>query len=838
MKFKFSSELSSNFELLKRYKSRKMQIISTNILKILILISLSLGAHNVLAQTTTVSGKLIDANSQEPLVFANVSVFDINDKLVTGTVTPESGVFQLQIERGEYNLRIQFISYQTVNRKLDANQSTIELGTIELSEDVNQLSEVEVVAKRPQMEMKLDKRIFNVSEDLSNIGSNAESLLDNLPSVTVDIDGNVSLRGSGNVRILIDGRPSGLVGISGGSALRQIQADQIERVEVITNPSARYEAEGNAGIINIIMKKEKKGGVNGSVSTNIGYPAIAGVNSNINYRKGNINLFAAYGITYRENFGGGFIDQEFTPKDSANYSTYVDRQRERSGLSQNARFGLDYSFNESTTLTGSFLYRISDENNLSYNYYDDYNGINRDTRELINRSVRIQNEKEDEEVLEYDLNFTKTFGGNDDHKLTADFQYRNNTETEDSDLRNDQFVMSTQQYVDSIQQYSYISEFSENILMQANYVKPIGENRSFEAGWRSTLRTITNEYEVTQEIEGQEADSILRDFTNDFIYNENVHALYAIYNSEFNKFTYQIGLRAELTDIVTRLKSPEDTTNARDYLNLFPSVFMTYEFNKLHSLQASYSRRFDRPGFRSLNPFSNFNDDRNIRIGNPNLNPEFTDSFETGLVNNFNDATLYSGLYYRRTTGVTERINTVIDGKTYAQPQNLAERNSIGIENNYSHDLNDWWRLNGNLNVFYSDTYGVVNEQVFEAETFTASGRATSQMSFDNDFNVQLSAFYRAPQQTTQGTRKAFYMVDLGFSKEVLDKKGTLALNVRDLLNSRKWRTTTSGDEFFFDSEFQWRTTTVTLSFDYRINSNKKSNERAGGDFEGGGDDL
>ena len=393
-----------------------------NILKIFLLIILSISTHTIWAQTATISGKLVDGKTSEPLSYANVSVFGNNDELITGTVTPESGVFQLQVGRGEYTLRIQFISYQTINREINVNQNKIDLGTIELSEDVNQLSEVEVVAKRPQMEMKLDKRVFNVSEDLSNIGSNAESLLDNLPSVTVDIDGNVSLRGSGNVRILIDGRPSGLVGISGGSALRQIQADQIERVEVITNPSARYEAEGNAGIINIIMKKEKKGGVNGSVSANLGYPIIGGVNSNINYRKGNINLFGSYGITYRENFGGGFIDQEFTPKDSSAYSRYVDRERERSGLSQNARFGIDYNLNESTTITGSFLYRISDENNLSYNYYDLYDGINRETRELVNKSVRIQDEKEDEEVLEYDLNFTKTFGGNEDHKIIFIYQ--------------------------------------------------------------------------------------------------------------------------------------------------------------------------------------------------------------------------------------------------------------------------------------------------------------------------------------------------------------------------------------------------------------------------------
>ena len=792
------------------------------------------------AQNIVVKGKVIDLNSGNPLAYANVSLFDQEENLMTGAVTPESGEFELQVQQGKYKLRIQFISFKTQEISITADKAVIELGTIKLAEDVNQLAEVEVSAKRPQMEMKLDKRIFNVGEDLSNIGGSAESILDNLPSVEVDIDGNVSLRGSGNVRILIDGRPSGLVGISGGSALRQIQADQIERVEVITNPSARYEAEGNAGIINIVLKKQKKGGFNGGVSTNVGYPAIYGVNANLNYRKNRLNLFGSYGVTYRENFGGGYIDQEFYPDDTTAYSTFVDRQRERGGVSQNARFGLDYDLGKNAIITGSFLYRISDEQNQSLNYYDDFDGVNRATRNLVRRSVRIQEEQADEMVMEYDLNFTKTFGEDDNHKLTADFQYRNNIETEDSDLRNELYVIESGVFMDSIQQRSLINEFSENILMQANYIKPLGEKSSFEAGWRSTLRTITNDYEVTQERDNQ-ADSVLGDFTNNFIYRENIHAVYAIFNSEFDKFTYQIGLRTEYTDITTELKQPVDTVNFRDYLNLFPSVFLTYEINKLNTLQASYSRRFDRPRFRSLNPFSNFNDDRNIRIGNPNLNPEFTDSYEFGLVNNFKDATLYSGLYYRRTTGVTERINTVIDGITYTQPQNLAERNSIGLENTYSHDLNDWWRVNANMNIFYSETYGEVEGRVFAAETFSMSSRVTSQMTFWNDLNFQTSGFYRAPEQTTQGTRKAFYMIDLGFSKDVLNGQGTLALNVRDLLNSRKWRTTTFGDDFFYDSEFQWRTRTYTLTFDYRIKSKKgPSSKRAEGNRDGdfGGDDY
>lgn len=798
------------------------------------------------AQNTTITGKVIDKATEQPLAYTNVSLFDEADNLVTGEVTPESGEFQLQVPRGKYTLRIQFVSYKTISVPVNANKESINLGDLSLQEDVDQLSEVEVVARKPQMEMKLDKRVFNVSEDLSNIGGSAESLLDNLPSVTVDVEGNVSLRGSGNVRILINGRPSGLVGISGGSALRQIQADMIERVEVITNPSARYEAEGNAGIINIILKKDEKGGLNGSVSANVGNPAIYGLSGNLNYRKKKVNLFGSYGATYRENFGGGYVDQEFYRGDTADYSSFNDRVRERSGVSQNARIGLDYSFNENTTLTGSALYRVSHENNLSLNYYDDFDGVG-DNRVFTRRSLRIQDEIEDESVFEYDLNFTKKFDGSDEHKLTADVQFRNNQELEDSDLRNERYNFAEEQYEDSIQQFSLVDEFAQNLLLQANYIKPLGEHSSLEAGFRSTIRTITNDYEVRQERENL-PDSILSDFTNNFVFKENIHAVYGIFNREINQISYQIGLRTEYTDISSEFRQPSDTTTYQSYINFFPSLFFTYEFNKMNTLQASYSRRIDRPGFRELNPFSGINDDRNIRVGNPDLLPEFTDSYEVGLVNNFKDATLYTGLYYRRTTGVTERIQTpetrIIDGEPVAvtiyKPQNLSERNSIGIENTYSHDLNNWWRLNANVNVFYSETYGEFDERIFQAETFTMSSRATSQMTFWKDLNFQVSAFYRAPQRTTQGTRKSFYMVDLGLSKEILNKNATIALNVRDLLNSRRWRTTTSGEDFFFDSEFQWRTRTITLSLDYRIKSKKQNSQRRGNDEGGdyGGDEY
>ena len=791
---------------------------------LLILFSIT-SIFQVSAQKSTITGKVVDAQKGTAMGFTNVSLFNEDEELITGAVTSQNGQFTMEALQGNYTLRIQFISYKTKNLPIQVNDENLQLGKIALTEDVDQLAEVVVEARTPQMEMKLDKRVFDVGQDLSNIGGSAESILDNLPSVTVDVEGNVSLRGSQNVRILIDGRPSGFVGMDGSSALNSIPADLIEKVEVITNPSARYDAEGNAGIINIILKKDDKAGINGSFSLNTGYPTILGASANLNYRKDKLNFFGSYGIRYDENFGGGFRDQTFfneAKQDSA--FLYNDIYRSRKDLSHNFRAGLDYNFTESTVLTGSLLFRISDEDNLTENEFFNEN----EARQPTSQVLRIQNENEAEQVLEYNLNFTKTFNKNDKHKLTADVQYRNNRDVEDSDITTDTLNFNTEIYEDGLFETSLIDEFSENILLQAAYIKPFNAQTSLEAGWRTTIRNIENSFQVRQ----QQDDGTFQDleqFTNDFTFQEDIHAVYAIFNKEWDKWSLQTGLRAEYTDIRTEFRIDNDSLIERaPFINLFPSVFVTYKLSEQTDLQVSYSRRIDRPGFWSLNPFSNFGDNTNIRIGNPNLNPEFTDSYELGIMNNFNNATLYSGIYFRRTEGVVQRVNTEIDGVVFRQPQNLGFRNSVGLEQTYSHDLNNWWQLNGNVNIFYSEVSSgnardaegrLIN---IDAETFTLTSRLTSQMTFWEDFNFQLSGFYRAPEREPQRLRKAFYMIDLGLSKEVFNGNGTLAFSVRDLFNSRIWRTTTTGESFEFDSEFQWRTRTFRLTLDYRLRSKNK----------------
>ncbi|CAN5530260.1 hypothetical protein BH23BAC1_BH23BAC1_33200 [soil metagenome] len=379
-------------------------------------------------ETFSIQGRIIDAQSGAPIEYTTASLFNkVDSSLVTGNITDEEGNFYIEAPEGTYWLEIKFISYKSRvfnNLILGRNNPNPILGEIKLALDTQTLSEVIISGEKEQMELSLDKRIFNVAGDLTNVGRNAAEILDNVPSVTVDVEGNVSLRGSSNVRILIDGKPSGLVGISSTDALRMLQGDLIERVEVITNPSARYDAEGMAGIINIILKKDKREGVNGSFNLNLGHPVNYGASFNINMRRKWFNLFSSYGLNYRESPGRGSAYQEFYLPDSTYYTNRI-QNRLRSGLGHNLRFGSDFFINDKNIITASFLYRISNQDNLSNIQYTDLNSL----RQITNRTLRTDNESEDQYNLEWDLNYSKTFNKKG-QKFTTDIQYRLSNETE------------------------------------------------------------------------------------------------------------------------------------------------------------------------------------------------------------------------------------------------------------------------------------------------------------------------------------------------------------------------------------------------------------------------
>lgn len=783
-----------------------------------------------------IRGKVVDVESEKPLEYATITLFSQKDSsLITGGITDIDGKFSIPTRPGSFFVKVEFISFKAryyPNILLDKNQKLVDLGTIALAADATTLQEVEVRAEKSQMQMSLDKRVFNVGKDLANTGGTAENILDNVPSVTVDIEGNVSLRGSSDVRILINGKPSGMVSSDNANGLRQLPANLIDKVEVITNPSARYEAEGMTGIINIVLRKQNKGGLNGSFDFNVGHPDNYGTAFNLNYRKKKYNLFASYGLRYRKSPGSGSLYQEFFPADSdTTFITSQTRTMNRGGWSNSFRFGTDIYINAKNTITGSFNYRKSNEDNFGELFYRDF--INQFPSNPIGITNRTDNETEDENNLSYTINYKKTF----DRKgqvLTFDLQFENEDETEGSDYL-EQFFLADGVAAGQpdLRQRSNNKEGEKMWLFQTDYVHPFSEDGKFEIGARSTIRNINNDYLIEEFQDNAWVN--LTNLSNNFVYDEKIHAVYTILGNKINKFSYQLGLRVEYSDVTTELLQNNEI-NARDYFNLFPSAHFTYDLPGQNAIQLSYSRRLRRPRFRDLNPFFTFSDARNIYSGNPDLDPEFTHSIELGHVKYWDKASLSSSVYYRRTTGLIQRIRSIDEeGFTRTRPENLSNENAFGLEFTYSVSPVKWWKLNGDLNFYRAKTDGGNLGENFQAETYTMFGRATSRMTIWQNIDLQLRVNYRAPRETTQGRNKSITSIDLGASKDILQKKGTLTLSVRDLFNSRKRRYIAFGDDFYSEGDFQWRARSVTLTLNYRLNQKKQRNRggRRGG-YDGG----
>ena len=778
-------------------------------------------------KSAVITGTLIDINTKETLPYTTVAVYRTDSTLVDGAITDFDGAFRLEVEPAQYYLEIQSISYELSRILVTvADGESRSLGTITMRQAVKLLEEVMVTGEKNQMRLELDKRIFNVGQNINNVSLNAADILDNLPSINVDVEGNVSLRGNQNVRILVDGKPSGLVGISGPDALRMLQGDLIESVEVITNPSARYDAEGTAGIINIILKKQERMGFNGSFNINGGLPVDVGISTNFNYKVGKFNFFANYGIDYDKRPGGGSSYQKFTFPDTT-YVTYRDQDRERGDFGNSFRFGIDTYITDNDVITASGLYRISDESNDSRIIYDDYSGDG----VLLDKTLRLDNETEDDQNSEFQLVYRKTLPG-DGHELAAEVQFRDNSETEKSQISESDALTNNAPY---LFQRSSNREGDQNWLAQLDYVYPVNEAFKFEAGYRGTFRQMESDYLVEEQNTSGNWIS-LDNFSNQFIYDEDVNAGYAIFEHKLPKWGYQVGLRAENTRIKTYQRETAEESK-KSYLNFFPSVYLTYKLSELNTIQVSYSRRLSRPRHWFLNPFLSFNDPRNIRTGNPNLDPEYTNSYEAGYLNNREKTSLYGGIYYRYTSGMIQRINYVeTNGTTYSQPHNLGSEESYGIELNVSSDPLEWLNLNGNANFYHAKVDGDFNGERLSSETYTTQFNLSTKFDLGK-VDLQLRGRYRAPENTTQGRRKSQYHADIGANWLILKGNGTISLNIRDLFNTRKYRGISEGQYFYSESEFQWRSRQLRITFTYRINQKRKDNGEDNDD-NGGNDDM
>ena len=834
-------------------------------LVLILLISFILPINIVASETGSMSeggeikGKVIDTETDEPLEYATVSLFHSQDStLVTGVITNSNGLFSLKAKPGKYYVVVQFMGYKdkTLNVNIKDNKTVVSLGEILMNTDAALLDEVEIVAEKSTMSMTLDKRVFNVGKDVSSTAGNAIEVLDNIPSVNVDVDGNVSLRGDSGVQILVDGKVSGLAGTSTQDALRSLQADMIERIEVVTNPSVRYDAEGTAGIINIVLKKDKRKGFNASVDLRGGFPVQwgekffkedfpfqTGIGASLNYRFKKFNVFANYNFNYRDDISEGYSITEYygdliydpilANHDDAEQITEQLTYRNRNRKGHNIRGGFDYYFTDDDILTFSAMYRQSDGHNTPAVTYIDkfpFQGIN-------NYSLRTEDWFNERPMMEYTLSYDKYFGSKD-NSLKASVRYFTNSDTEWSDIVDAEFLteedLNNNNPFYSINQHTYAQENQQNLQATVDYVRHYGLS-VIEFGGKYTGRWINNNMMVT------ENDSILEDYTHDFDYNQQVAALYGSYGREFGRFSGQVGLRGEFTLIDTYLTGSNSGSNQK-YLNVFPTGHLNYSLTEVDQIQASYARRIRRPWYGQMAPFSSFNDDRNIRTGNPDLKPIFTDSYEFSYLRFWERGNINFTAYYRHSTDVIRNFTTVVGDISISRPENFGISDDYGIELVGSLDIFKWWNVNGSINFFKSNTVGDWNGRHYTTDSYNTFARIVTKFRLKNICDFQISGRYMGPREEPLGYREANYWCDFAASRDIFNKNATISLNIRDVFGSRQHGGESWGDNFWQYSESSWSTTSVTLNFNYRINqqqNNKRRMQQNGGDsYESEGGEM
>ena len=793
------------------------------------------------ASAVTVKGRVVDKSNGTPMEYATVRASTLPDStFVAGVITDPSGQFALDLDKGRYVLEVQYMGFIPLykNVTIDGTKTTVEVGRLSLEPDARMLNEVNVVAEQSTYEMTLDKRVFNVGKDVGNTAGNAIEVLENIPAVSVDVEGNVSLRGDDGVRILIDGKESGLSGMSTQDALRTLQGDMIERVEVITNPSVRYDAEGSAGIINIILKKDKRQGFNGAVNVRGGYPWQYGASLTANYRLKRWNLFASYGFNRRSNIGGGVNQtKRFNLEENGDTTFYqlTDQTTERRmrRMGHNVRVGADYYITDNDIVSAAFVYRYGNlETHPVVKYYDEYPLLGTSSYD-----ERAEDYEEKDPMYEVTLDYDKKFV-REGRSLKANVRFFTNTETSNSDITEMVYPNQNKEVVLSeLYQKTGNDQNMRNLQASIDYVHPFLTKAQWEIGAKYTNRNINSLSEVT-EMDSTGVYNPLTDYCYDYEYSEQVAALYTSLGNDWGRWSGQIGVRAEMTNIMTNLRGyahdgTDSINGGKPYIDFFPSAHLNYSVNEFNQFQVSYTRRIRRPGFWQMSPFRSYNDNRNIRMGNPALKPTYMDSYELGYIHFWDKASFNFTAYYRHGNNMIRNYTYEDNGVFFSMPVNFGKADDFGIEAVAQGQMTKWWNLNGNVNFFRSYTRGYIEERYYETESWMLFGRAVSKFKISNWFDLQLTAHVMGPHKEPLGMRDGNWWLDLAVSKEILNGNGTLTFNVRDVFNTRSHGGESWGDGFWQYSNSTWNRRSFSLNFNYRINQQNLKRNRPGGDDDG-----
>lgn len=765
------------------------------------------------------SGIITDVESSEPLPYATVSVYNRNGDLADGGIADENGVFKLNLPPNDYSLNFEYIGFESVTIDIKPYPNNINIGTVKLISSFDSLEGVDVVGQSAEVEIRLDKRVYNVSKNNLIRGGTVSDVLENVPSVSVDIDGNIELRGNNNVRILVDGKPSGLIGLGGIDALTRLPAESIEKVEVITSPSARYQAEGTTGIINIILAKRFLKGLNGVFNLSAGRNDTYSGSANLNYRKGKFNFFTNSGYSDRTNKGRAVQDNVYTdPLESV--ERYVEeRQFNRRRQGFNVNIGLDYQMTEKTSLTMSYLTNERDGDDSTINEQSQYqiDGI------LVTN--RYEKEIDREDSNQFSVDFEHQFN-KQGHKLTATLQTEKNDETETSDINS--FFENGQPSDDS--EINRTVENQERNLAQLDYVFPIDKNTQFEAGYRGTDNKRKIDFEV-QIIDENDNATVDENLSNVLDFEQEVHALYSQYGKKFNTFSFLAGLRFENTRIFVEQLDSSSPLNNKSYNDYFPTLNLGWEISPTASITLGYNRRISRPNAWTLNPFQSRSSKTSYFQGNPKLDPSYSNGIDIGYLKQFKKVTLNSSVYYRKSTDAVSRVAIVTDETVFVNgietpvirrlPINLGTEEQFGVEFNTSLRLIKGMRTNASVNFFRRIEKGNYQGISYDSNNTSWSGNLSNSYRLPFAVQSQFSVRYRGPNESSFGKSKGFLYTDLALSKDILNDNATINFRFSDLFNTGKYDYQTITPVAVTDGIYQRREPTYTLTFTYRFRQEK-----------------
>jgi outer membrane receptor protein involved in Fe transport len=780
----------------------------------------SMGKQNQKEGFGVITGVLHDALTAEHVEYGNVILFrSIDSSMANGTITDPKGRFLFEkLPPGAYYLRIQFIGYDTKiipNLAISVQNADIRLGDISIKPKTSSLSTVEVTSERAMITNNLDKKVITVDKNMAIGGGTAADVMENVPSVSVDADGNVSLRGNANITLLVDGKPSSQAGIAASDVLNQIPASAIESIEVITNPSVKYDPDGSSGIINIVLKKKALQGFNGMVSSNAGTGKKYNGSLNLNYRHDKVNFFIG---------ADGRMNHMKTSLENTRTTAYSDlvnvlKQSQQGAMDRNMyniNGGIDYFINSRNNLTVSIQHRKMDFASEGTMHNSNFDG--NDT--LIRYFERYTDNKRNVNSNDFTLSYKHLFPQKG-REFTDDIIFSSNTMQNGSDISQYDYSNLGVHPTDTLLQQNIAHNTNAAITLQGNYVYPMNEDGRIEAGYKAAIRDMKMHYDYNTDSAGHWISQ--EELKNHYDYSDQLYAVYGLYGNALGKFKYQAGLRFEQVWTNSRVALTDSSYNTR-YSSFYPSLHTQFDLGNEMELQFSYSRRVERPSPRELNPYIDYSDSLNIEKGNPALRPEFTNSLELGFEKYWKSSSISTSLFYEHTLGSVEDISQLQgNGITMTMPMNINTSTSYGLEFIGTSNPASWAKVNATISLFRELSGALDEYNIPGSSRFSWSSRLNMTFVPWKNGSIQVIGSYNSPTRQLQEYHKEQYFADASFRQDFWNNKLSLTLRLTDVFNTRTFYENTYGNGFTTESKRTRESRVLYAGFQLKINNyNKK----------------